>query len=171
MVFRLRKLLVASEPYGAMKVRILLALGTGLRRGDIDSLKISDIDFERNSITTTSRKTKKSMASRPISAEVMAELSEYVCCLDVGQVNIFKIKFSHRKWRKICGNAGLADLKFHDLRRTFCSLLAQNGVSTAVTQRLLEHSSLNLTNKVYTNVDPVLRQSINRLPIGQWLQK
>ncbi len=54
---------MASEPYAAMKVRILLALGTGLRRGDIDSLKISDIDFEKNSISTTSRKTKKSIAS------------------------------------------------------------------------------------------------------------
>jgi len=51
--------------------------------------------------------------------------------------------------RKICKTVGLADLKFHDLRKTFCSMLAQNGVSTAVTQKLLEHSSPNLTNKVY----------------------
>ncbi|MCJ7716055.1 MAG: tyrosine-type recombinase/integrase, partial [Anaerolineales bacterium] len=75
---QIRKLLVAAEPYVAMKVRILLALGTGLRRGDIDSLKIGDIDFEKNSISTTSRKTKKSMASHPVSAEVMAKLSKYV---------------------------------------------------------------------------------------------
>jgi len=168
---QIRKLLVAYEPYVAMKMGILLALGTWLRCGDIDSLKISDIDFEKNSISTTSRKTKKSMASRPVSTEVMAELSRYVCGLDVGQEKLFRTKFSHRKWRKICKQAGLADLKFHDLRKTFCSLLAQNGVSTAVTQRLLEHSSPHLTNKVYTNVDPVLRQSINRLPVGQWLQK
>jgi integrase len=168
---QIRKLLVAAEPCMAMKVRILLALGTGLRRGDIDSLKISDIDFEKNSISTTSRKTKKSMASRPVSAEVMAELSKYVCSLGVGQENLFKTKFSHRKWRKICKRAGLTDLKFHDLRKTFCSLLAQNGVSTAVTQRLLEHSSPNLTNKVYTNVDPVLRHAVEQLPIDQWLRK
>jgi hypothetical protein len=50
-------------------------------------------------------------------------------------------------------------------------MLAQNGVSTAVTQRLLEHLSPTLTNKIYTNVDPVLRQSVNQLPIEQWLQK
>ena len=168
---QIRKLLVAAEPYVAMKVRILLALGTGLRRGDIDSLKISDIDFEKNNIATTSRKTKKSMASRPVSAEIMTELSKYVYGLDVGQEKLFKTKFSHRKWRKIYKEAGLVDLKFHDLRKTFCSLLAQNGVSTAVTQRLLEHSSPILTNKIYTNVDPVLRQSVNQLPVRQWLQK
>jgi len=168
---QIKNLLDASDKYFAIKIRILLALGTGLRRGDIDTLKISDIDFERNCIATTSRKTKKSMASRPVSAELMKKLSKYVCGLGVGQEKLFNTKFNHRKWRKICKEAGLADLKFHDLRKTFCSMLAQNGVSTAVTQRLLEHSSPNLTNKVYTNVDPVLRQSVDRLPIKHWLQK
>ena len=109
------------------------------------------------------------MASRPVSGEVMTELSKYVCGLDVGQEKLFKIKFNHRKWRKTCKDAGLADLKFHDLRRTFCSLLAQNGISTAVTQKLLEHSSPNLTNKVYTNVDPVLRHAVEQLPVRDWL--
>jgi len=47
--------------------------------------------------------------------------------------------------------------------------LAQRGESTAVTQRLLEHSSPQLTNQVYTNVDPVLRQAINLLPVPEWL--
>ena len=165
----IKKLLKTMEQYASMKIRVLLALATGLRRGDIDSLKVSDIDFETNSIATTSRKTKKSMASRPVSAEVMTELSKYVCKLDVGQEKLFRTKFSHRKWRKICKDAGLVDLKFHDLRKTFCSLLAQNGVSTAVTQRLLEHSSPNLTNRVYTNVDPVLRHAIEQLSVSSWL--
>ena len=69
----IKKLLKATEPYLSMKIRVLLALATGLRRGDIDSLKIGDVNFERNNITTKSRKTKKGMASRPVSAEVIAE--------------------------------------------------------------------------------------------------
>jgi len=165
----IKTLLKATKQHSQMKIRVLLALATGLRRGDIDSLKISDIDFEKNTLSTTSRKTKKGMASRPVSTEIMSELSQYVCGLDVGQENLFRTKFNHRKWRKICIEAGLAELKFHDLRKTFCSLLAQNGVSTAVTQRLLEHSSPNLTNKVYTNVDPVLRNAVEQLPVGKWL--
>jgi hypothetical protein len=40
------------------------------------------------------------------------------------------------------------------------SLLAQRGVSTALTQRLLEHSSSQLTNDAYTNVGPVLGQAV-----------
>ena len=166
---QIKNLLRTTQPYPTMKMRVLLALATGLRRGDIDSLKINDIDFEKSCICTTSKKTKKSMSSRPVSGEAMSELSKYVCRLAVGQEKLFCAKFNHRKWRKICKDAGLPDLKFHDLRRTFCSLLAQNGVSTAVTQRLLEHSSPNLTNKVYTNVDPVLRSAVEQLHVSRWL--
>ncbi len=166
---QVKKLMSVAEPYRTNRMRILLALGTGLRRGDIELLKINDIDFANNYITTASKKSRKSMGSRPVSAVVMAELSKYVCELDPGQEKLFNDNFSYKRWRKICQEAGLADLKFHDLRKTFGSMLAQNGVSTAVTQKLLEHSSPRLTNKVYTNVDPVLRQSVNQLPIEQWL--
>jgi len=152
-----------------MKIRILLALGTGLRRGDIESLKISDIDFANNYIATTSRKTRKSMGARPVPAAVMAELRKCINESNSGQAKLFDDNFSHKRWEKICKDASLSGLKFHDLRKTFGSMLAQNGVSTAVTQRLLEHSSPNLTNKVYTNVDPVLRHAVEQLPVGDWL--
>ncbi len=99
----------------------------------------------------------------------MAELAKYVSKLEGEQGKLFNNNFSHKRWRKICQKAGLADLKFHDLRKTFGSMLAQNGISTAVTQKLLEHASLRLTNKVYTNVDPVLRQAVEQLPIREWL--
>jgi integrase len=165
------KLLKEAESYPAIKMRILLALGTGLRRGDIETLKIAGMDFEKNSITTTSKKTKKSMGSRPVPEPIMKAIKVYINGLETEQTELFEKKFNHRQWRKICKTVGLADLKFHDLRKTFCSLLAQNGVSTAVTQRLLEHSSPLLTNKVYTNVDPVLRSAIERLPVTKWLQK
>ena len=54
--------------------------------------------------------------------------------------------------------------------KTFGSVLAQNGISTAVTQKLLEHSSPDLTNKVYTNVDPVLRHAVDQIPAADWLR-
>jgi len=168
---QIKKLLTAADPYPSIKMRILLALGTGLRRGDIEALKVNDLDFVKNCIITMRRKTGKGMGSRPVPAEVMAELKKYLNGSNSEQTKLFNDNFSHKKWKKICESAGLADVKFHDLRKTFGSILAQNGVSTAVTQRLLEHSSPTLTNKIYTNVDPVLRQSVNQLPIEQWLQK
>jgi integrase len=166
---QVKKLMSVAESYRSIKTRILLALGTGLRRGDIESLKISDIDFANNYITTASKKTRKSMGSRPVSALVIAELTKYVSELGIGQEKLFTDNFSHKRWRKIYQEAGLSDLKFHDLRKTFGSMLAQNGISTAVTQKLLEHSSPYLTNKVYTNVDLVLRHAVDQLPVGDWL--
>jgi integrase len=166
---QVKKLLESAKTFPSMKIRILLALGTGLRRGDIESLKINDIDFTNNYITTTSRKTRKSMGARPVPAVIMQELKKYLNGSNSDQQKLFDDNFNYKRWKKICKKAGLFDLKFHDLRKTFGSVLAQNGVSTAVTQRLLEHSSPNLTNKVYTNIEPVLRQSVDKLPIQKWL--
>jgi len=168
---QIKKLLKSAQTYPSMKRRILLALGTGLRRGDIESLKIIDIDFEKNCITTASRKTRKSMGSRPVPAVIVQELKKYLNGSNSDQQKLFNDNFNYKRWKKICRKSGLFDLKFHDLRKTFGSVLAQKGVSTAVTQKLLEHSSPILTNKIYTNIDPVLRQSVNQLPIEQWLQK
>ena len=78
-------------------------------------------------------------------------------------------RYSPKLWKKAWKTAGLPKPKFRDLRKTFASLLAQRGVSTAVTQRLLEHSTPQLTNDVYTNVDPVLRQAISQLPVAEWV--
>ncbi len=166
---QVKNLLKLAQMYPTMKIRILLALGTGLKRGDIESLKISDIDFTNNYITTTSRKTRKSMGARPVPTVIMQELRKYLNDSNSDQQKLFDDNFNYKRWKKICKKAGLLDLKFHDLRKTFGSVLAQHGVSTAVTQKLLEHSSPNLTNKVYTNVDPVLRHAVEQIPVGDWL--
>jgi integrase len=166
---QVRDLIKLVSEHATLRLRILLAVTTGLRRGDIESIRIGDIHFDRNTITTQNRKAKKAMAERPVSEQMMTELSNYVATLPDGQELLFTDRFPAKRWEKIRCKAGLPDLKFHDLRKTFASLLAQRGVSTAVTQRLLEHSSPQLTNDVYTNVDPVLRQAINLLPVAEWL--
>ena len=166
---QIRKLLSASRQFPTLRMRILLALGTGLRRGDIESLSVSDVDLENSYVTTRSQKTRKSMGSRPVPVPIMGELEKYVSGLNPEQEKIFTDRFNQYRWTQIRDKLGLGDFKFHDLRKTFGSVLAQNGVSTAVTQRLLEHSSSDLTNKVYTNVDPVLRQAVDQIPAGDWL--
>ena len=168
---QVKDLLSVASRYPTQRLRILLAVTTGLRRGDIEAIRIGDIHFDRNTIATQNRKAGKAMAERPMPEEIMTELSNYVAGLQDGQERLFTDRFSPKKWKKICKLTGLPDLKFHDLRKTFASLLAQRGVSTAVTQRLLEHSSPQLTNEVYTNVDPVLRQAVNQLPVSDWLQR
>jgi integrase len=166
---QVRDLLTATSRYPTLRLRVLLAVTTGFRRGDIETIRIGDIHFDRNTLATRNRKAGKAMAERPIPEEIMTELSNYVAALPEGREKLFTDRFSPKKWEKIRKAMKLPDLKFHDLRRTFASLLAQRGVSTAVTQRLLEHSSPQLTNDVYTNVDPALRQAVSLLPVAEWL--
>ena len=109
------------------------------------------------------------MGSRPVPVPIMTELKKYVSNLDTKQEKLFNDYFSRYTWTKIRRKLGLEDYTFHDLRKTFCSVLAQNGVSTTVTQKLLKHSSPDLTNKVYTNVDPVLRHAVDQIPVSDWL--
>jgi integrase len=167
---QIKQLLSASRPYSRLRMRILLALGTGLRRGDIDTWQVTDLDFESGYVTTRSTKTRKGMGSRPLPVPIVAELKKYVTTLDPKQERLFSRPFSQYRWMQIRDELGLLDFKFHDLRKTFGSVLAQNGISTAVIQRLLEHSSPDLTNKVYTNVDPVLRHAVDQIPVTDWLK-
>jgi integrase len=166
---QVKKLITIASMYPTLHLRVLLAVTTGLRRGDIEAINIRDIQFDRNIIATRNRKAKKAMPERPIPEPIMTELSNYVATLPDGQEQLFPDRFSPKRWEKVRRAMGLPKLQFHDLRKTFASLLAQKGVSTAVTQRLLEHSSPQLTNDVYTNVDPVLRQAVSLLPVADWL--
>ena len=166
---QVRRLLTTAAKYPTLRLRILLAVTTGLRRGDIDALTIGDILVDRNAITTRSCKTKKAMAELPVPEAVINQLVNHMAALPEAHASLFPDRFSRKKWEKTRTRSGFPNLKFHDLRKTFASLLAQRGVSTAVTQRLLEHSTPQLTNEVYTNVDPVLRHAIEKLPVAEWL--
>jgi integrase len=166
---QVRDLLTAASPYPALRLRVLLAVATGLRRGDLEAIRVGDIHFDRNTISTRNCKAGKAMPERPVPEEIMTELSNVIAALPEGQEQLFADKFSAKRWERIRKAIGLPSLKSHDLRKTFASLLAQRGVSIVVTQRLLEHSSPQLTSDVYTNVDPVLRQAVSLLPVEDWL--
>jgi integrase len=62
--------------------------------------------------------------------------------------------------------AKVRPLRFHDLRRTCASLLQMGGGATLAASKLLRHASTEITEKVYTEVEPVwLREQVNRMPI------
>jgi integrase len=114
---QVRDLIKLVSRYPALRLRVLLAVTTGLRRGDIEAIRIRDIHFDRNTITTRNRKAKKAMAERPVPEEITTELSNYVAALPDGQELLFTDRFSPKKWGTIRRKAGLPELKFHDLRK------------------------------------------------------
>lgn len=162
-------LLIAAKKYqrygDAWYIRVLLAVSSGLREGDVESLRFSDIDFESALVSTFSKKTGKGMPSRPLHPKAVAELSKYLASVPDGQDALFTDRFTSGKWNRIRKGAGLPNLTFHDLRKTFASFVAQAGFSTSVAQDLLEHSTPKLTHDVYTDIDPVRRKAVESIPL------
>ena len=166
---QVRDLLTTAAKYPSLRLRVLLAVTTGLRRGDIEAIRVGDIHVDRSTISTRNGKAGKAMPERPVPEVTVMELAKHVAGLPDGHETLFTDTFSAKKWDRVREKVKFSGLTFQVLRKTFASLLAQRGVFTAVTQRLLEHSSPQLTNDIYTNVDPVLRQAIERLPVKQWV--
>jgi len=94
---QVRDLLTAALRYPTLRLRVLLAVTTGLRRGDIETIRIGDIHFDRDTIATRNRKAGKVMPERPIPEEIMTELSNYVATLVDGQERLFTDKFSPKR--------------------------------------------------------------------------
>jgi integrase len=168
-VQQVRDLLMTAAKYPTLGLRVLLAVTTGFRRGDLETLRVGDLHFDRNTVSTRNRKAGKAMPERPVPEAIMTEPANHVAGLPDGRERLFPDRFSPKKWDRVREKVKFPGLTFQVLRKTFASLLAQRGVSTAVTQRLLEHSSPQLTNDVYTNVDPVLRQAVDLLPVTEWV--
>jgi integrase len=121
---QVRDLLTAASKYPTLWLRVLPAVTTSLRRGDIEAICIGDIHFDRNTIATRNRKAGKAMSERPIPEQVIMELSNYVATLADGPERLFTDRFSPKRWEKLRTAVELPALKFHDLRKTFASLLA-----------------------------------------------
>ena len=163
----IKRLLEVVRPKKSMYIRVLLAISTGLRREDIQGLKCSDIHLKEKYIATYSDKTGKSTSRRPIPSPIVPVLKEYMESLEDDR--LLPHNFTHLTWKKYRQKAKLDWLKFHDLRKVFASQLAGQGVNQKVVQRLLEHSTIDLTSKVYTQVDDSLADAIESLPVNDWL--
>jgi len=70
----------------------------------------------------------------------------------------------HRVFYEALAKAGLRRIRFHDLRRTFASLLIQNGESLAYIQGQLGHSLIQVTVDTYGHLIPgTNRQAVDHL--------
>ena len=68
------------------------------------------------------------------------------------------LKEPKKAWKKIIDNAGILNLRIHDLRRTVGSYMAMEGINTPLIQKALGHRSLAAAS-IYQRVnnDPVKR--------------
>lgn len=129
---------------------LILALQTGLRKTNIRLLKWSNIDMNFRMIEITENKGNKHIKiyMNDLLYKTFKELprldEEYVFINPVTNKFYGDTSFS-QEWNKIRKNAGIEDFRFHDLRHTVGTRLAEKNVPVPVIKDLLAHSDVKTT--------------------------
>lgn len=154
-----------SRPY---YIRALLALCAGLDVSSIDYIRIQDIHFEDDTIDTFRPKKSKWHAMRPIQSAVMNEIADFWLHQKDGQVRLLPDRYTWYAWNQLCDSAGI-NSTFHNLRKTYASMLVKKGVSLAVAQGLLDHQSIETTRKFYLDITGEEKKAADSLPAASWI--
>ncbi len=64
------------------------------------------------------------------------------------------------KFKEILKEAGLPDMRFHDLRHSAATILLSMGVNVKIIQELLGHGSVTITLDIYSHVLPSMQQVV-----------
>lgn len=138
---------------------VLLALLTGLRKGELLSLRWSNVDLDNSVISIAKSKT--------VSGERMVQLSPYavealrdqrravkgdvVFPSVVGGVEMEREGLATKVMSQICERAGLPHVRFHDLRHTHATWLAAMDVSARTVADRLGHRDASFTLRTYAH--------------------
>lgn len=140
-----------------LKAIILLAIDSGMRRGEILKLRWQDIDFNANLIRIlgTHTKTERERIA-PLTERAKAEL-ERVRTFTPGE-RPFPFADFKRSWATAKRIAGISDLHFHDLRRTALTRWQTYGIPLAMAGKMAGHTNTQTTMKYYTANDAEMVQ-------------
>jgi integrase len=153
----------------------ITALLTGLRLGELLSLRWTDLDLEAKIVLIQNSEgfTTKSKRSRvvPMSEELSKLLLDRKENLRSESEFVFSNRYGRKlregtiehKFKQCVRRAGLNDkLHFHSLRHSFASALVMSGVSLYAVQKLLGHSQ-SKTTEIYSHLLPQqLHSEINK---------
>ncbi len=144
---------------GYLKSIVLTALNTGMRRGELLSLKWDNVDLKHGFILLEQEDTKNGERREiPINDTLRWTLEALPRRLDGG--NVFFNPETDKPYQtlsaafiKACKKAGIQDFRFHDLRHTFASILVMAGKDLTTVKELLGHRTLAMTLR-YAHLAP-----------------
>jgi integrase len=143
-----------------LKPMVLLAVNTGMRRGELFDLMWGDVDLQKKTVTIEG-KTAKTGNTRhiPLNSEAIKILRAwYGQASGEGLVFISPAtgsRFDNIKtaWSNLRTRAAIKDFRFHDLRHTFASKLVTAGVDLYTVKELMGHSTIQMTER-YAHLAP-----------------
>ncbi len=145
-----------------LKPMVLLALNTGMRRGEVFDLRAKDIDFKLRQVTVRGQ-TSKSGKTRhiPLTEEGFHVLTTWCNqnesvledLVFASPVTGERFDNINKAWRSLVKQAGIKDFRFHDTRHSYASKLVMRGADLYVVKELLGHASIETTQR-YSHVAP-----------------
>ena len=135
---------------------VIAALVTGMRKGEILSLKWEDVNFSNSVILL--KNTKSGRNREVIIGSVLAGVLEecrknsdgiYVFCNEEGK----KYLRIDTLFQSIVKRSGIIDFHFHDLRHTAASYLVMSGVDLLTVKNVLGHQKIETTLR-YAHLSP-----------------
>jgi len=148
-------LISAAAAY--LKPIIVGAIETGMRRGELLSLRWKHVDFASGFIRVEHAKNGEAR-NVPMSFHLAQTLrplrqgrgqDDFVFVREDGR-HVICLK---EAFKAACGRAGIEDFRFHDLRHVAASLLAGGGCDIITLQHILGHKSLSMTQR-YAHLIP-----------------
>jgi integrase len=152
------------EKRSHLKPLIILALDTGMRRGELFKLGWSQVDFQLGVIFVSATHT-KSQRERivPLTSRSRAALLEW------RQANhyerIFPFVDVKNAFKAVKQEAALLDVRFHDLRHTAITRMIRGGISAAEVGKIAGHSQPNTTYRYINNDVESIRTVANILDL------
>lgn len=151
--------------YSELRLRtmLLLALDTGLRRGELCALRVSDLD-ESALLLNVRPETTKTRRGRvvPVSPQVLREIKRFIALRPSEWKTdlMFPTETGRRltpaalgqQVRRLSDKAG-ARLKVHGLRHLCATEFLRESGNIALVARLLGHSSISITSRFYEHLD------------------
>ena len=142
-----------------LKPMVLVALNTGMRRGELFNVKWTDINFVSRILTVVGA-TAKSGKTRhiPLNDEAFEVLQKWYG----HRRNSERVFPSHdggrmdnisTSWAKLMTDAKIKNFRFHDCRHDFASKLVMAGVDLNTVRELLGHSDIKMTLR-YAHLAP-----------------
>jgi integrase len=146
-------------PHVTGAIRLLMLTGCRLR--EILNLRWSEYDEKRGLLllpdSKTGRKTVVLSAAAQVVLDALPRVGKYVIAGHSAATEHEAPRSDLKKpWAAISGRAGLADVHLHDLRHTFASVGAGDGMSLPIIGKLLGHADAGTTQRyAHLHVDPV----------------
>ena len=150
-------------------VIIRLLILTGARRGEIQGLQWREVDIDRRSIVLPDARSKTGARRIPLSDAAIEVLEGIKRKGDfVFPANRANAASGHtvglpRAWRAIREEAGLEDLRIHDLRHSFASFAAEAGASLQLIGKALGHTQMRTTERYAHLRDDPLHALVNEI--------